>query len=103
MQNSPQLKEYFFGKKVLVTGGAGFIGSNLVAELLELGAKVLAVDNYISSSRESGNLADWLDHENLLVVEADVIGEPETYIPGDWLVEDGKPVEVIFLLRCALA
>lgn len=37
-------------KKVLVTGGAGFIGTNLCKKLLRLGYKVVAVDNFITSS-----------------------------------------------------
>ncbi len=35
---------YFIDKKVLVAGGAGFVGTNLIQKLLELGAKVRAVD-----------------------------------------------------------
>lgn len=39
------LKEAFNGKKVLITGGMGFIGSNLAITLADLGAKVLIVDS----------------------------------------------------------
>src|SRR6185437_2094755 len=42
--------------KVLVTGGAGFIGSNLVRGLLERGDDVVVLDNFATGSRE--NLAD---------------------------------------------
>lgn len=39
-------------KRILVTGGAGFIGSHLIRVLLERGAEVLCVDNYYTGSRE---------------------------------------------------
>jgi nucleoside-diphosphate-sugar epimerase len=38
---------------VLVTGGAGFIGSNLADELIQQGAKVKIIDNFITGSREN--------------------------------------------------
>lgn len=42
-----------FTSKVLVTGGAGFIGSNLADELIKQGAKVLILDNLITGFREN--------------------------------------------------
>ena len=46
MDNS-QLQQHFEGSNVLITGGVGFIGSNLARRLVELGAKVLLVDSLI--------------------------------------------------------
>ena len=43
---------FFKDKKVLVTGGAGFIGSHLLERLIELGASVTVVDNLVSGSLE---------------------------------------------------
>ncbi|MBN3040499.1 MAG: SDR family oxidoreductase [Candidatus Omnitrophica bacterium] len=42
--------EILKGKKVLVTGGAGFIGSHMVDRLLELGSKVIVVDNLLTGN-----------------------------------------------------
>jgi len=42
---------YSKGKRVLVTGGAGFLGSFLCERLLESGAEVLCVDNYFAGRR----------------------------------------------------
>lgn len=46
----------FQGKKIIVTGAAGFIGSNLTDKLLELGAEVLGIDNLFNGRMEN------LDH-----------------------------------------
>ena len=48
------------GKRILVTGGAGFIGSHLCARLLDEGNEVLCVDNLYSSRKR--NIAHLLDH-----------------------------------------
>jgi len=53
---------FFNGKTVLVTGGAGFIGSNLAIRLVAEGAKVLAVDSFLMGlGGNNANLeGDWL-------------------------------------------
>jgi len=58
------------GKRVLVTGGAGFIGSHLSERLLELGAKVVVVDNFSVGKRE--NLKGFSKNKDLKVIKADV-------------------------------
>jgi UDP-glucose 4-epimerase len=55
----------FTGKRVLVTGGAGAIGNNLVRQLVYLGADVVTIDNLSSSQRE--NVADVEDMIDFIV------------------------------------
>lgn len=50
----PQLNSYFRNKNVLITGGVGFIGSNLARYLVKMGAEVLLVDSLIP--KYGGNL-----------------------------------------------
>lgn len=57
-------------KRVLVTGGAGFIGSHLCERLLSMGDQVLCVDNFYSSTRE--NVAHLLPHPNFELLRHDV-------------------------------
>jgi len=52
----------------LVTGGAGFIGSNIVERLVEQGERVKVIDNFITGKRE--NLASFMD--NIELVEGDI-------------------------------
>ena len=54
--------------RVLITGGAGFIGSHLADRLLERGDEVLAIDNYATARRD--NLRE---HANLTVVEGTIV------------------------------
>ncbi len=56
--------------RVLVTGGAGFIGSHLCERLLTDGFEVICVDNYYSSTKD--NIAHLLDHPRFEVIRHDV-------------------------------
>lgn len=62
------LKKRF--KKALVTGGAGFIGSHLVEELLKDGLEVVSIDNYIAGKKE--NLADFHFYAGFTEVDCDI-------------------------------
>lgn len=58
------------GKNVLVTGGAGFIGSHLCDELIARGAKkVVCVDNFFLGKME--NIAEAMEHENFVLYRDD--------------------------------
>jgi UDP-glucuronate decarboxylase len=56
--------------KILVTGGAGFLGSHLSRSLLELGHDVIAVDNFFTGSKD--NIQDLLDNRNFELIRHDV-------------------------------
>jgi UDP-glucuronate decarboxylase len=57
-------------KTILVTGGAGFIGSHLCEKLLSGGNKVLCLDNFFTGSKN--NIAHLLDNRNFSVIKHDI-------------------------------
>ena len=56
--------------KVLVTGGAGFIGSNLCERLVKENYEVICLDNFITGKRE--NIKDLLNKEKFCLIEGDI-------------------------------
>jgi len=58
------------GSKFLVTGAAGFIGSNLVEALLKLGYQVRGLDNFSTGKRE--NIELFLDNPNFEFIKGDI-------------------------------
>lgn len=62
------------GKKVLVTGGAGFIGSHLSETLLRLGARVVIYDNFdLFYQGKENNIASIINEKNASVVRGDIL------------------------------
>ena len=58
--------------KVLLTGGAGYIGSHTAVSLIEAGHNVVSVDNYANSSKESLNRIEKITGKEVRAYEADV-------------------------------
>jgi UDP-glucose 4-epimerase len=86
----PDYRERYRGRRVLVTGGLGFIGSNLCRALADLGADVLAVDAMIPDY--GGNMFNIAGYEDRLRVN---IGDVRNQTAMDVLVRDR---EIIFNL-----
>lgn len=68
MTNIPE--EKIHSQKILVTGGAGFIGSNLCERLLDLNAKVICLDNFSTGKKE--NLKFIKDNPDFQLIEGDI-------------------------------
>ena len=60
-------------KRILVTGGAGFIGSHLCGRLLNEGNHVICLDNFLTGSKD--NIANLIDNPNFELVEHDITKE----------------------------
>jgi len=72
-------RDFYRGRKVLVTGGLGFIGSNLCRTLADLGAQVLAVDSLLPDY--GGNLFNLAGYEDKVRINiADVRGHGMEYL-----------------------
>ena len=75
-------------KTIVVTGGAGFIGSNLCKALLEFGNRVICIDNLYSGMRE--NVTDLERYSDFRFIEHDICEMPEI----------GETVDEIYHLAC---
>lgn len=58
------------GRRVLVTGGAGFVGSHLCERILDTGASVVALDNFATSTPD--NIAGLVDRPGFAIMQHDV-------------------------------
>jgi dTDP-glucose 4,6-dehydratase len=84
-------------RRVVVTGGAGFVGSWVCERLLDLGAEVVCVDNFATGTPD--NLAH-LEHRGpLSVVEADVSAGLDVSGELDWVLHLASPASPLHYLR----
>jgi len=81
------MQTFLYEKTVVVTGAAGFLGSHLCDVLLESGAKVIGVDNFITGRAK--NLSHLESNQHFSFIEADVNTDPTTYL------KDVKPDVVL--------
>ncbi|MBM7077489.1 GDP-mannose 4,6-dehydratase [Micromonospora humida] len=68
------------GHRVLVTGGAGFVPSHLADALVERGCTVVALDNFVTGSKD--NVAHLAEHPRFTLVEADISDGLPTHHPA---------------------
>lgn len=72
--------------KIVVTGGAGFLGSHLCEKLLKLGHKVICVDNLLTGSEK--NIEEFKSNPNFRFIKADVSGNMEEILRLATLAQD---------------
>eukprot|EP00794_Sanderia_malayensis_P010979 gene10979-12142_t len=89
-QNKYPKVKYLAGherKRILVTGGAGFVGSHLTDMLMLAGHEVTVVDNFFTGRKV--NVEHWIGHENFELINHDVV-EP-LYIEVDQIYHLASP------------
>lgn len=70
--------------RILITGGAGFIGSHLSRRFIEAGSRVICVDNLITGSKE--NIAGLMGHQDFQFIEHDISTPLFIDEPLDWVM-----------------
>ena len=82
-----KFRTYKDRKRILVTGGAGVVGSHLVDTLMMDGHEVFVADNYFTGSKR--NIEQWLGHENFEMLHHDIVNP--LYIEVDEIYHLASP------------
>ena len=85
------------GRRAVVTGGAGFVGSWLCEHLLERGTEVVCVDNFVTGSR--ANVAPLLEDPGFTLLEQDVSVGLDVVGDVDWVLHLACPASPLDYLR----
>ena len=83
--------------RVVVTGGAGFLGSHLCTRLLEDGCEVVALDNFLTGS--PGNVEHLLEMDGFRLVRADITDYVHVSGPVDQILHFASPASPIDYLQ----
>ncbi|CAF3213133.1 unnamed protein product [Rotaria socialis] len=74
-------------KRILVTGGAGFVGSHLIDRLMLEGHEVIVADNFFTGRKR--NIEHWIGHENFELINHDIVNP--LYIEVDQIYHLASP------------
>ena len=66
----------------MITGGAGFIGSHLVDNLMKKGERVICLDNFISGAEK--NISKWLRNPNFELINHDIVNPIDIEVDRIW-------------------
>lgn len=86
-ESAVKFRNYWDRKRILVSGGAGFVGSHLVDRLMRDGHEVVAVDNFFTGNRR--NLEQWIGHRNFQLVTHDIVNS--LYLEVDQIYHLASP------------
>src|SRR6476469_2443359 len=87
-------------RRVVVTGGAGFIGSHLCEELLRRGDHVLCLDNFLTGA--AANVSHLLDNPRFRLLRCDVVDFVHVPRPVDLVLHFASPAPPLDYLRLPL-
>jgi dTDP-glucose 4,6-dehydratase len=94
--NAGRVENDLTGYRVVVTGGAGFVGSWVCERLLELGTEVVCVDNFVTGSRDN---VSHLDSVRFQLLEQDVCEGLDVAERVDWILHLASPASPAHYLR----
>lgn len=78
-------------KRILITGGAGFVGSHMVDYLMKQGHEVVVADNFFTGSKN--NVRHWIGHQNFELISHDIVNP--LYIEVDEIYHLASPASPI--------